>query len=168
MKLETYKTSVLPIKHKLYRMALRITGNPAAAEDVVQDVFIKVWEQRDSMDEVQNIEAWCMQMTKNRAIDKRRLKFNQNDGLEKAYQMSSSDYTPDRQAELKDDAGQAKKLMQQLPENQRLAMELRDIEGLSYQEISETLDMPLHQVKANIFRARKSIRSKLLQLWTIK
>jgi len=47
-------------------------------------------------------------------------------------------------------------------------MQLRDIDGLSYQEISDTLDMPLNQVKTNIFRARKSLRSKLVQLWTIK
>ncbi|MCB9266310.1 MAG: RNA polymerase sigma factor [Lewinellaceae bacterium] len=168
MNLEYFKQNILPIKNRLYRMALRITANPAEAEDVVQEVFIKVWEQRLEMGDVRNIEAWCMQMTKNRAIDKKRLRFNQSEGLDKAYGLSSSDHDPGRQAELNDAVGQVKVLMAELPDNQKAAMQLRDIEGMSYQEISETLAMPLNQVKTNIFRARKHIRSKLMQLWTIK
>ena len=168
MNLEEFKKDILPIKNKLYRMALRITANPAEAEDVVQEVFIKVWENRQDMHEVRNVQAWCMQMTKNRAIDKKRLLYNQAEGLDKAYGLSSSNHDPGRQAELSDAAGQVKELMAQLPDNQKMAMQLRDIEGLSYQEICETLDMPLNQVKTNIFRARKHIRTKLLQLWTIK
>ena len=167
MNLEEFKKGILPIKNKLYRMALRITANPAEAEDVVQEVFIKVWEQRDQMDEIQNIEAWCMQMTKNRAIDKRRLRSNQAENLEKAYGLSSDGPNPGRQAELQDAVGQVKELMAGLPDSQKMAMQLRDIEGMSYQEICETLEMPLNQVKTNIFRARKNIRSKLMQLWAI-
>ena len=168
MNLEDFKKSILPIKNKLYRMALRITANPAEAEDVVQEVFIKVWEQRDEMDKVQNIHAWCMQMTKNRAIDKKRLRYNQAEELDKAYSLSYEGPGPGRQAELNDAVGQVKVLMAELPDSQKIAMQLRDIEGMSYQEISETLAMPLNQVKTNIFRARKHIRSKLMQLWTIK
>ncbi|MCO6479466.1 MAG: RNA polymerase sigma factor [Phaeodactylibacter sp.] len=168
MNLEDFKKSILPIKNKLYRMALRITANPAEAEDVVQEVFIKVWELRGEMDEVRNIQAWCMQMTKNRAIDKRRLRYNQAEELDKAYGLSSDNHDPGRQAELSDAVSQVKVLMAELPDSQKIAMHLRDIEGLSYQEICETLDMPLSQVKTNIFRARKHIRSKLMQLWTIK
>ncbi|MCB0583779.1 MAG: RNA polymerase subunit sigma-70, partial [Phaeodactylibacter sp.] len=52
MNLEYFKQNILPIKNKLYRMALRITANPAEAEDVVQEVFIKVWEQRQDMGDV--------------------------------------------------------------------------------------------------------------------
>ena len=109
-----------------------------------------------------------MQMVKNRAIDKRRLRFNQSEGLEVAYGFKSQEKEPDRQAELADEVAQVKQLMQQLPDKQRMTMQLRDIDGLSYQEISDTLDMPLNQVKTNIFRARKSLRAKLTALWTIK
>jgi RNA polymerase sigma factor (sigma-70 family) len=168
MKLETFQKDILPIKDKLYRVALRITGNPAEAEDVVQETFIKLWERRGELQDIQNLEAWCMQMTKNRSIDKRRLRHNHSEGLESAYSLSSPEAGPDRQAELSDEIAQVKQLMQELPPKQRLAMQLRDIDCLSYQEISDTLDMPLNQVKTNIFRARKSLRSKLVQLWTIK
>jgi RNA polymerase sigma-70 factor (ECF subfamily) len=167
MNLETFKSTVLPTKHKMYRVALRITGNPVEAEDVVQEVFIKVWENRSELGEVDNLPAWCMQMTKNRAIDKIRLKANQTEGIEGLYSMSSKDTSPDRKAELKDAVQHVKQLMEQLPEAQRMAMELRDIEGMSYQEISKVLGQSLSQVKTNIFRARKGIKTKLQQLWAI-
>jgi RNA polymerase sigma factor (sigma-70 family) len=167
MNLATFKEDILPIKNKLYRLALRITANPAEAEDVVQEVFIKVWESKDKLGNINNVQAWCMQMTKNRAIDKTRLKANQTNGIDGLYNMSSSAPLPDKQTELSDTMIQVKKLMQQLPEKQRLSMQLRDIEGMSYQEISESLDLTISQVKTNIFRARKSIKSKLSQLWTI-
>ncbi len=166
--LDTFKKEILPIREKLFRVALRITGNPPEAEDVVQETFIKVWEQRRELQRIQNLEAWCMQLTKNRAIDKRRLRYNQSQGLDAAYGLSSGETTPDRQAELTDEMQQVRQLMRELPEKQRIAMQLRDIDGLSYQEISDMLDMPLNQVKTNIFRARKGMRSKLVQLWTIK
>lgn len=168
MNLKAFKSEILPIKNKLFRVALRITGNPQEAEDVVQETLIKVWEQRQKLSGVRNLEAWCMQMAKNRSIDKRRLRANQSEGLDHAYGLSSPEHTPDRQAELSDNWRQIKKLMQQLPDKQRMAMQLRDIDGLSYQEISDTLEMPLAQVKTNIFRARKSLRSKLTALWTTK
>ena len=147
-------------------MALRITGNPAEAEDVVQDTLIKVWEKRNDWSRIDNLQAWCMQMVKNRAIDKVRLKANQTENIDTLYSMSSQEILPDRKTELSDTVGKVKQLMQQLPEQQRLAMHLRDIEGMSYQEISQVMEISLSQVKTNIFRARKGIKSKLLQLWT--
>lgn len=147
-------------------MALRITGNPAEAEDVVQETLIKVWEKRNDWNRIDNLQAWCMQMVKNRAIDKVRLKANQTENIDTLYSMSSREILPDRKTELSDTVGKVKQLMQQLPEQQRLAMHLRDIEGMSYQEISQVMEISLSQVKTNIFRARKGIKSKLLQLWT--
>lgn len=168
MNTETFKASILPVKNKLYRLALRITGNPAEAEDVVQEVFIKLWQTRDQLGQVANVEAWCMQLTKNRAIDKTRSRHRQSEDLELAYGFSANGHSPERKFELQDTLGHIKKLMHQLPEAQKMSMELRDIEGLSYEEIADTLQLSLAQVKTNIFRARKTIKSKLLQLWTIK
>ncbi|HMQ49941.1 MAG TPA: RNA polymerase sigma factor [Saprospiraceae bacterium] len=168
MNTEAFKTSILPVKNKLYRLALRITGNPAEAEDVVQEVFIKLWQTRDQLSHIANVEAWCMQLTKNRAIDKTRSRHHQSEDLELAYGFSSNGHNPERELELQDTLGHIKRLMCQLPEAQKMSMELRDIEGLSYEEIADTLQLSLAQVKTNIFRARKTIQSKLLQLWTIK
>lgn len=167
MTLSTFKTDVLPIKNKLYRLALGITNNPAEAEDVVQEVFIKVWESRAELAQVSNLPAWCMTLTRNKAIDKKRLKANQMSDVDALYGHSSAEASPHRQAELSDAVDQVRRLMRQLPDPQRQAMQLRDVEGMSYQEIGEALGQSISQVKTNIFRARKGIKNKMQQLWVL-
>ena len=63
MNLQDFKIQILPTKNRLYRVALRITGNPAEAEDVVQEVFIKIWNKRAEISNIQNVQAFCMRMT---------------------------------------------------------------------------------------------------------
>ena len=65
MNLEAFQTRVLPAKNKLFRFAFRLLGSSEEAKDVVQEVLIKVWNGREQMAEVQNLEAWCMRITKN-------------------------------------------------------------------------------------------------------
>lgn len=152
----TYK-----IKNKLYRFSLRIVGDEAEAEDVVQEVFIKVWDRRDFFADIQNPEAWCMTLTKNLSLDKLRSKHRRTTEIGEAVYLSDSGASPYKVAEADDTMTIIKKNMDELPENQKLVMHLRDIEGLSYDEISEVLDMPLSQVKVNLHRARLKMREKL-------
>ena len=70
MSLEAFKQRVLPTKDKLYRFAIRMMRDEDEAKDVVQEVLIKVWDRREKMDSWDNIEAWCMQITKNHILDK--------------------------------------------------------------------------------------------------
>jgi RNA polymerase sigma factor (sigma-70 family) len=149
------------IKDKLYRFSLRITGNAPEAQDVVQEVFLKVWEKRDDMADIKNPEAWCMTLTKNLSLDKLRLKHNRSKDLEEAHTLSDSKPTPYTETETNDMVEKIKKLMNQLPEKQKMVMHLRDIEGLSYEEIGDSLDMPMAQVKVNLFRARNFIKEKI-------
>jgi RNA polymerase sigma factor (sigma-70 family) len=150
------------IKDKLYRFSLRITGNAPEAQDVVQEVFIKVWEKRDEMTNIKNPEAWCMTLTKNLSLDKLRLKHNRSKCLEEAHTLSDSKPTPYAETETNDMVEIIRNLMNQLPEKQKMVMHLRDIEGLSYEEIGDSLDMPMAQVKVNLFRARNFIREKIV------
>ena len=69
MSLQTFNETILPIRDKLYRFALRILGNTQEAEDVVQEVFIKVWKKRNEWHTWSNMEAMCMTMTRNLSID---------------------------------------------------------------------------------------------------
>lgn len=164
MSLEDFTKQILPIKQKLFRFSLRIVGNQAEAEDVVQEVFVKLWKKREDWEKYKNMEAWCMRMTKNLSIDKLRSKHHRAGILPEGMDFIAPGVSPDRKAELTDLLGQLKGLMQQLPEKQRLVMHLRDIEGQSYKEISEYLEMPLNQVKINLFRARQSIKSQLINI----
>ena len=155
---------VFPIRHKLYRFALRITGSVHEAEDVVQEVLERVWKApQEQSATVKNWEAWCMTLTRNRSLDKIRAQTQRRtDTIDRATERHADGATPAQAAEINDLVARVKQLMQNLPEKQRLVMHLRDIEELSYEEIAELLDISLDQVKVNLHRARKSIREKLL------
>ena len=166
MSVQTFKDVIWPIRDKLYRFALRITGNAHEAEDVVQEVLERVWVQSEvQTGAVQNWEAWCMTMTRNRSLDKTRMLAQRRTApLEGASDQHAHGADPAKSAEDRDLAARVRHFMQDLPEKQRLVMHLRDIEELSYEEITQVLDIPLDQVKVNLHRARKNIRERLLQV----
>ena len=163
MSLKEFQHHILPHKNKLYRFAMSIVGNAAEAEDIVQEVFIKMWQNRKNLTALNSVEAWGMKLTKNLSIDKLRSKHKRTTQLDKVIQLSSHHTTPDKAAELKDTVAQVRKLLLQLPTKQQEVLRLRDIEGLSYDEISSHTGLPLNQVKVNLFRARKQIRAQLLK-----
>lgn len=165
MSLETFKSRVLPAKNKLYRFALRILGDHEEANDIVQEVMIKVWNRRDSIETLHNTEAWCMQITKNLCYDKIKSKaYQTNVAIPENWEISDSRDTPANHTERNDAMKQIHQFINQLPDKQKLVMQLRDIEGLSYKEISEALEIDLNQVKVNLFRARKTVRENLVNM----
>jgi len=159
-----FQEKIFPIRHKLYRFALRITGSIHEAEDVVQEVLEKVWKTAPEQAEaVLNWEAWCMTLTRNRSLDKTRSQtLRRTATLDGVQERSADTASPAQAAENRDLAAHVKKFMQELPEKQRLVMHLRDIEELTYYEIAETLSISLEQVKVNLHRARKTIRDKMI------
>ena len=157
-----FQNNILPLKDKLFRFAFRIVNERAEAEDVVQEVFIKFWKNRDYADQISNVEAWCIRATKNLSIDKLRSKHNRTEKLPETFDIRDHSPTPYGQTVGQDVFSHVKKLLANLPEKQRMVMQLRDIEGMTYKEIAEILNLTLDQVKINLFRARKAIRAKLL------
>lgn len=133
------------------------------AEDVVQEVLVRIWQKRDSWHEIENMEAMTMKMTKNLALDKLKSKYNRTDSLPEYADWRDDAAQPDEVTESNDMIERIRNIMNELPEKHRLVMQLRDIEGLSYEEISQTLDMPMSQVKTNLFRARTHIREHLIK-----
>lgn len=159
---EYFQHTVAPFQDKLYRLALSLTQNAPEAKDVVQEVFIKLWQQRDNLLNINNLEAWSVRLTRNLAIDKTRSKHRRTEDISGVFHLVSPQATPYQVAESKDTLSRIKRLMEQLPEQQKLCMHLRDIEEMPYQEIAETLSISLSQVKVNLFRARGKMR-KLLE-----
>ena len=164
MSLEAFKSRVLPVKNKLYRFAYRLLGDDSEAQDVVQEVLIKVWDRHETLDELENMEAWCMRVTRNLSYDKIRSRQRKNtESLEAGFEVGEAEEaTPYQSTERKDMMRTIRTLMNRLPEKQRHVMQLRDIEGYSYKEIGEILEMDMSQVKVNLFRARKQIRENLI------
>lgn len=165
MNLETFQNMVFPVKNKLYRFAFRLLGNNEEAKDVVQEVMIKVWSGREQLDQVQNLEAWCMRITKNISLDRlRQQQRRPTDSLEKGMHLSHHSLSPAEATEIGERMKRIGELMAELPDKQRQVMHLRDIEGYSYNEICEILEIDMSQVKVNLFRARNAVREKLLKM----
>lgn len=165
MNLESFQTRVLPVKNKLFRFALRFLGNEEDAKDVVQEVFIRVWNGRDQMNEVQNWEAWCMRITKNLSLDRiRAITRKQTQPIEDGYGIPQGSLSPHESAEMQESMNQISQFIAALPEKQRQVIHLRDVEGYSYKEITEILELDMNQVKVNLFRARNAVREKLTKI----
>jgi len=163
MNWQTFHMNVEAIKNKLFRFAMSMLRDEAEAEDVVQEVVIKLWKQRQQLDRIQNLEAWTMRLTRNLSIDKLRSKHRRYEPIDSVVDLDNNEPSPARQAELNDTMDQLKAWIKKLPEKQQMVFQLRDIEGMTYKEIAESLDMPLSQVKINLFRARQQVREYLIK-----
>jgi RNA polymerase sigma factor (sigma-70 family) len=165
MDLEAFKNRVLPVKNKLFRFALRFLGNEEEAKDIVQEVFIRVWNGRDQMNEVQNWEAWCMRITRNLSLDRIRLiSRKQTRPIEETFDLHHEALSPHESTEMGENMQKITLMIAALPEKQRQVIHLRDVEGYSYQEICEILELDMNQVKVNLFRARNAVREKLIKI----
>lgn len=161
MKNISFRNDVLPLKNVLYRLALRITLNKEEAEDIVQDTLIKVWNRRDSLQNVDSIEAFSLTICRNLSLDRQRKAGNDNQPIGDE-EMSSADTASDPYERMiqKDRVELVKRIVDSLPEKQRSCMQLRDFEGKSYKEIATVLGLSEEQVKVNIFRARQTVKQK--------
>ncbi len=164
MTLEEFKNHVLPAKNKLFRFALNYLKNTEEAEDVVQDVLIKIWDKNEQIEFYKNIEAWCMTMTRNLSLDRLKSKHNHLNSIEDTYDLHVDEVSPYEKTELEDAVGSVKGFINQLPEKQKNVIHFRDIEGLSYKEIADIMKIDMNQVKVNLFRARKTVKEKLLSI----
>ena len=130
----------------------------------MQEVFLKLWDQRQQLDQIKQLEGWCIRLTRNKAYDKLRLHGNKTVELKLASGLATREEIPDKNTENKDLLEAIQAILQLLPEKQREIFRLKDLLGYSNAEIQEILDLNASQVKVNLFRARRKIKSKLILL----
>ncbi|MBF1082541.1 MAG: RNA polymerase sigma factor [Prevotellaceae bacterium] len=160
-----FRTDILPLKDQLYRLALRITLNTAEAEDIVQETLIKVWNKRDSWDQIDNIEAFCFTVCRNLSLDSIKRHDNQIKTLDdKGSDQIDTSNDPSRQTIVNDQMDMVRQIVDSLPEKQRSCIQLRDFEGKTYKDIALILGITEEQVKVNIFRARQAIKQRYEKL----
>lgn len=153
---------VMPFKDKLFRLAKRLLVSKEEAEDATQEVILKLWTKNKDFMSYNNVEAFAMTMTKNFCLD--RLKSKQAGNLKLVhsnYQDENSSLQ--KQLEARDSVHWVQKIMEELPEQQKLVLQLRDVEEYEFEEISEMLDMQPTAVRVALSRARKAVREKLIQ-----
>lgn len=160
----SFRDDILPLKDKLFRLALRITLDRAEAEDVVQDTMIRVWSKRDEWPQFESVEAYCLIVAKNLAIDRNRNKDSQSVGLTPEMEEAPDTDSPYDRMVNDERMSIIHRLVDELPEKQRLIMQLRDVEGESYKNIAKVLNLTEEQVKVNLFRARQKVKQRYLEI----
>lgn len=160
----SFRNDILPLKDKLFRLALRITFDRAEAEDVVQETLIRVWNKRDEWTQFGSVEAYCLTVAKNLAIDRSQKKDAQTVELTSDMEQASDASSPYEKLVNKERMTLIHRLINELPEKQRLIMQLRDIEGKSYKEMAVLLNLTEEQVKVNLFRARQKVKQKFIDI----
>ena len=159
-----FRKDILPLKDKLFRLALRITFDRAEAEDIVQETMIRVWNKRDEWDELESVEAYCLTVSRNLAIDRSEKKDSQTVKLTIEAEQTPDASSPYDRLVNKERLKLVHRLVGELPEKQRLIMQLRDVEGKSYKEIAAALRLTEEQVKVNLFRARQKVKQKFIDI----
>ena len=151
---------VMPFKDKMFRLAKRLLVSREEAEDATQEILLKLWNNKQKIGEYNNVEAFSMTMTKNFCLD--RLKSKQAQNL-KIVHSNYQDHSASlqRQVEAKDSVDWVSRMIEDLPEQQKIILQLRDIEHYEFAEISKVLDMNETAIRVALSRARKTIREKL-------
>lgn len=168
-----FKLLINENQKKIYHIALSMVKNPTEAEDVAQDVFVKIYTSIGTFNGNSSLSTWMYKITYHMALDHLKKKnrqfkrFKTLDDPEDTEIISLSDdkFVPEREfedKELKDDLMNA---LRQLPEEQRILVELKDIHGFSYEEIIEITGLKDGTMKSRLNRARISLRKKLQSKW---
>jgi RNA polymerase sigma factor (sigma-70 family) len=151
---------VMPFKDKVFRLAKRLLVSTEEAEDATQEVLLKLWNNKKKIQEYKNVEAFSMTMTKNFCFDK--LKSKQAQNLKIVHSNYEDHNTSlQKQVELNDSVNWVARIIEDLPEQQKMIIQLRDIEDYDFDEIADMLEMNKIAVRVALSRARKTIREKL-------
>jgi len=161
MQVEEFNSLVKRMRDKMYRLALRVVKNEEEAHDVVQDSFIKVWNKREKLAEIENKDAYCMTIARNMGIDKLRGRKMTTTDIDEQYDLTADIPDPERTLVAKQELSIVMKVVNSLPENHRTVIQLRDIEGYTYKEISTMTGYSIEKVKVYLHRARTKLRQKI-------
>ena len=159
-----FKQLLLPLYPRLQRVALFLLGNAEDAEDMVQEVYMKLWSKRDALPDVKDMEAYCVTLTKNMCIDRLRNAEAEKADVDEVPTMLAATDDVEAQVERRDAVEQVQRIIGTLPENQQQVITLRDMEDCSFEEIAEQTGLTAVNVRMLLRRARKTIRERFKRL----
>jgi RNA polymerase sigma factor (sigma-70 family) len=157
-----FNNLVLPMSKKLLHFAFQMLHDTGEAEDAVQEVILKLWKIRDSLENYNSLEAFSMKITKNWCLD--RLKAKKPiyiEGYHRGFEGLAAEENPQKQMEKKDRLRLLDAILEKLPEQQRLLIRLRDIEGLEFEQIAEIMDSNVNALRVSLSRARNRMKEEL-------
>ena len=154
---------------KVFNVAYKFVGKHDEAEDLTQDIFLKIFKALNTFDRRANFQTWIVSISRNLCIDHYRSVRKERQTIAREVDTSdlqphSRDRTPYALAEHQDLRAQLKQALEALPETLRTAVVLRDLQELSYQEIADRLQLPEGTVKSRINRGRLELARQLKRL----
>ncbi len=170
----TFTELAMPFMGPLYSAALRMTRNPADAEDLVQETYLRAYRAFDSFQEGTNLEAWLYRILTNTFINqyraaKRRPEQSDIEDVEDLYlyrrlgglEAAVAGRSPEAEVLEGIPDAEVKEALESLPEQFRMAVLLADVEGFAYKEIAEILEIPIGTVMSRLHRGRKQLQKRL-------
>jgi RNA polymerase sigma-70 factor (ECF subfamily) len=177
----TFVDQAMELMPSLYAAAMRMTRNPADAEDLVQETYLKAYRGFGGFQEGTNLKAWLYRILTNTFINqyrarKRRPEESELDEVEDLYLyrrlggLEAAQVGRSAEDELMDffTDHEVKEALESLPEQFRMAVLLADVEGFAYKEIAEILDIPIGTVMSRLHRGRKALQKKLYEFATAR
>jgi RNA polymerase sigma-70 factor (ECF subfamily) len=174
MKTIDFRHDLLPLKDKIFRLAQRIVISAAEAEDITQDILIRMWEKRAELAATQSLEAYVLTATHHLALDRLQRRAADTLSLDtlsagnaapgsSPVDPADSAPRPDERLERSEQRARVRQLIDRLPTPQRTALQLRDIEGKTYREVADIMGITEDNVKVVLFRARQALKQQYLR-----
>lgn len=161
MDIAEYKRAVIDLRPVLLILANRITRNSEDAEDVVQEVCLKLWHRCRTCGDPDNLEAYCVTMTRNLSVDK--IRKRRPEGTEAELMHTEEEaYLPDKLMEIKEEHALIHRIISLLPPLQRQILRMKEIDGYETEEIVEITGIAAEAVRNNLSRARRRLREQYL------
>jgi len=158
---EEFLKEVIPIGDKMYRMANRLLGNSESAKDVLQELFLKLWEKRGELRKLSSIDAFACTILKNKCLDRLRLQKTMVD----FEILKTQGDDPELRFDRSEGISEIRKVMHKLPERQRVIMQMRDIDCCTFEEIAILMDTSVNNVRVQLCSARKWVKDELLKIY---
>jgi len=153
---------ILAVQDSMFRLAKRLLVSTEEAEDAVQEVLTKLWQNMSTLTAISNLEGYAMTMTKNYCLD--RLKSKQAAQLQLVhFKHDKATTSLDQQIENRDSLSQVFDFVEALPDQQKLVLLLRDVEQYDFETIAQITELTQGAVRVALSRARKTIRQKLIK-----
>ena len=152
--------TINPFKDKLFRLAKRLLTSTQEAEDATQEVLLKLWNKNQKLNNYNNIEAFAMTMTKNFCLDQLKAKRSNNLKIVDDH-IDNNDTNLLEKLEQQDSLMWVNKIMNDLPEQQKIILQLREIEQYEFEEIAKIVNMNENAIRTALSRARKTVKTSL-------
>lgn len=164
MNADTFKKRLLPFHRKLYCIAFHYLERKDEAEDMVQEAYLKLWERKEDLEAIANIEAFAVKMIRNLCLDRIKSASFQTgrNELSSMHEQASADIS--ESYETTDDLLHVKQLIHQLPEQQKQVMQLRHLKECSVEEIEHITGLSAVNIRVLLSRARKKVQEQFKKL----